>query len=678
MLQFLFVFVLVSEEFLGGNFGAEIVAARTWRASIAHDAKYRDLSGTSLASRVCNGDGSLIQSNEQANLLADINSFLGLPSQEFAVSGLAPGMILSGLCMFLWCMYLCREFRTIWISIEAILQIPRARKTVFSNGRFVAISYFRLGVYLMLRLYRASITACLLWAGQQWLAKTKSITDLILNASALGTILEIDELVFASLLPKKIQAAVYSLEAVKVRYTKAKSQLEGSLIFLGVVAVTLTPIFVWVIPLVDMMQRVKVEFCFGAQNFVVAYNQDSQTTVGLATPSFAVRSENGLSLSERAVLGHTVPTAESTFVGPYDWDLIYFSDDPDSFAQDTVISQASVSAQTTACLDADNWLRRYGPVFTERHMPRFHAAAAMIGRDNATSCAELADKCDDFDSRVLRSVCPRTCDCHLPQANQWFKVPAQGCPDVCREEAATRSQDIQCRDSPVGEDWLSFWDSYPDVMQEHLGVNFSDPNNPVTGAEFVHGIVGFMKTAGCPGLMSVQEEPITRTPWCQGNQLSASLAYICPVSCGCLVEDVPDYCPRSCKACGDVANFPANSNMASCVEAKQLGICGIPEDAAKYCADTCGICNGTSSASTVCPDGPLPAVFGLGSCADVQVFLASLKPIFWGQKFPQLIWAVALVMNACVFQLLYMIPAAAYDAWQPPPESSAALTSFPV
>ena len=35
---------------------------------------------------------------------------------------------------------------------------------------------------------------------------TRSITDLILNASALGTILEIDELVFASLLPKKIQA----------------------------------------------------------------------------------------------------------------------------------------------------------------------------------------------------------------------------------------------------------------------------------------------------------------------------------------------------------------------------------------------------------------------------------------------------------------------------------------
>ena len=368
----------------------------------------------------------------------------------------------------------------------------------------------------------------------------------------------------------------------------------------------------------NMMQQVKVEFCYGAQNFVVAYNQDSQTTVGLVTPSFAVRYENGLSLSERAVLGHTVPTAESTFVGPYDWNLIYFSDDADSFAQDIVISQASVSEQTSNCLDADNWLRRYGSVFTERHMPRFHAAAAMIGRDNATSCAELADKCGDFDSRVLRSVCPRTCGCHLPQANPWFKVPAQGCPSICREEAATRSQGIQCEDSPVGEDWLSFWDSYPDVMQEHLGVNFSDPNNQVTGAEFVHGIGEFMKTAGCTGLMSVQEEPITRTPWCEGSQLSASLAYICPRSCGCWAEDAPDYCPRSCKPCGDVANFPANANMASCVEAKQLGICGIPEEAAKYCAGTCGICNGTANASAVCPDGPLPAVFGLGSCADVQ------------------------------------------------------------
>ncbi|CAE7749752.1 unnamed protein product [Symbiodinium sp. CCMP2592] len=573
MLQFLFVFVLVSEDFLGGGFDAEIAVfwalhleefpefpdlfsdfpennVGTWRASIAHDAKYRDLSGTSLASR--NGDGSLIQSNEPSVLL--------------------------------------------WISMEAILQIPRARKTDFSNGRPVneqhtsrVVGYMQsaaaekpLRVYLTLRLARGPdeqaqppemrfLFACTIF--QLFLVRCygetcfrRSITDLILNASALGTILEIDELVFASLLPKKIQ----------VRYTRAKSQLEGTLILVGVVVVTLAPIFVWVMPLVDIMQQVKSEFCYGAQNFVVAYNQDE-----------------------------------------YDWNLIYFADDPDTFARDTVISQASISDQIVDCLDADDWPRRYGATYTEREIPRFHAAAAMIGRDNATTCAELADKCGDFSSRLLRSVCPLTCGCHLPQANQWFKVPAQGCPNVCRTEATKRSQDIPCRDSPVGDNWLSFWGSYPDVMQEHLGINFSDPNNPITGSEYVHGLATFMQTAGCPGLVSVAQDPITRTDWCQGNTLFASLAYICPLSCGCWADPPPDFCPRSCKACGDEANFPANANIASCVDAKQYGICGVPAEAARYCAGTCGICNGTAN-TAVCPDGPLPDLFGLGTCADVQ------------------------------------------------------------
>ncbi|CAE7274649.1 unnamed protein product [Symbiodinium natans] len=235
-MQVMFIWVLCSPSFVGGEFRLEIAAARAWRASIAHDAKYRDLSGTSLASRVCNGDGSLIQSNEQANLLSDINQFLGNGSESFSRAGLPPGIILSGLCILLWCMYLSKEFRAIWISVEASLQMPRARRTVFNNGRFIAVSYARLVVFLTLRLYRVGVAGLLLYAGQQWLAKTTNITDLILNAAALGTILEIDEVVFSSMLPKKIQAAVYDLEAIKVRYTRVKSQLEAAVVFIGVVA----------------------------------------------------------------------------------------------------------------------------------------------------------------------------------------------------------------------------------------------------------------------------------------------------------------------------------------------------------------------------------------------------------------------------------------------------------
>ncbi|CAE7505208.1 acnB, partial [Symbiodinium microadriaticum] len=81
-MQSLFVLVILSPSFLGEPFESEIQIARTWRANIAHDSKYKDLADTSLASRVCNGDGSLIQSTVQANLLSEIDSFLGIGAKS--------------------------------------------------------------------------------------------------------------------------------------------------------------------------------------------------------------------------------------------------------------------------------------------------------------------------------------------------------------------------------------------------------------------------------------------------------------------------------------------------------------------------------------------------------------------------------------------------------------------
>ncbi|CAE7749771.1 acnB [Symbiodinium sp. CCMP2592] len=274
-MQSLFVVVILSPSFLGEPFESEIQIARTWRANIAHDSKYKDLADTSLASRVCNGDGSLIQSTVQANLLSEIDSFLGISAtgEPFEPSNLQPGTILSGLCILLWCIYLCKEFRAIWVSVEAALQIPRAHVTIFKTGRFVTISWRRLGVYLTLRLARTAVAGCLLYAGIQWLARTTNIADLILNAVALGAILEIDEMIFASLLPKKVQVAIYELEAIQVKYTRAKSQLEGLFIFIMVATLSLAPFFLWVQPLSQTMIAVKKEYCANNQDFVMAFNE---------------------------------------------------------------------------------------------------------------------------------------------------------------------------------------------------------------------------------------------------------------------------------------------------------------------------------------------------------------------------------------------------------------------
>ena len=52
------------------------------------------------------------------------------------------------------------------------------------------------------------IASFLLYGGILWLANTTSIKDLVLNAVALGAILDVDEMFFAALMPKKIQIKI--------------------------------------------------------------------------------------------------------------------------------------------------------------------------------------------------------------------------------------------------------------------------------------------------------------------------------------------------------------------------------------------------------------------------------------------------------------------------------------
>ena len=97
---------------------------------------------------------------------------------------------------------------------------------------------------------------------------------MILNAVALEAILQIDELIFVALYPKKVQTAIYELEPVKIRYTRRSGQLESCLMLFLLATAVSVPFFLWVKPITDMMLTVTVEYCGGDQDFVVSLNQD--------------------------------------------------------------------------------------------------------------------------------------------------------------------------------------------------------------------------------------------------------------------------------------------------------------------------------------------------------------------------------------------------------------------
>ena len=81
-----------------------------------------------------NADGALILSTGQAELIEEINQFLGIDAGDFQLAMVPPGIVLCTLCIMLWCVVLRGELRAIGISIVAAAQIPRSGTTVVRNG----------------------------------------------------------------------------------------------------------------------------------------------------------------------------------------------------------------------------------------------------------------------------------------------------------------------------------------------------------------------------------------------------------------------------------------------------------------------------------------------------------------------------------------------------------------
>lgn len=139
-MQVAFSVIILDENFIGSPFTDHIDNARRWRTSIAHDYTHMDLAKTSLVSRVCSEDGALILSTPQANLIQQINSFLSLGLDQFQPGFFQVGSLLSMLCILLWSLCVYKEYRSIWLTSEAVWRIPRSKCTLFRDNEFHTIS----------------------------------------------------------------------------------------------------------------------------------------------------------------------------------------------------------------------------------------------------------------------------------------------------------------------------------------------------------------------------------------------------------------------------------------------------------------------------------------------------------------------------------------------------------
>ncbi|CAE7333795.1 unnamed protein product [Symbiodinium microadriaticum] len=513
--QAFFSWILLSPEFQGDPFSLQIEIATAWRRSVAHDSMHVDLAQTSLISRVCNDDGALILSTDQASLIRQINSFLGYQkSTDFDQEDASrTGVLLAMLCILLWCLYISNEFRTIWLSLEAVAQLPLKRRTDFHDGRFKAMSWPRFCAYFLLRLLRAAISGALLYAGILWLGATTSISDLIVNAVALGAVLSVDEMVFAALMPKKLQIKIQDLEAIKIRYSRCRSQVEAVCIMLALGGVLAWSYVYIVNPLAQDMETVKRAYCFGNQDFVVGMNEDIQLVFGIRTIPHA--NVSGRTLSQLAVENYIYQEPSMPA------DYISFQSDVQRFDRMVLQTMEESATGFAYCKDLDTLYILDQPdeeivnEFVDLYRPYFWSAAAVLNEPRNSTCLDMVSHCNDAEARMLRQVCGVTCGCADPRSYPVYKVPHKGCSRNCLSNAASPEQPI-CEDIENGAMWKQFWDGYPTVLSSEIGVML-DYNS--TLGQWVLQLIGAMQEFGCAALAfhpELAKEPVTQQRWCDG------------------------------------------------------------------------------------------------------------------------------------------------------------------
>eukprot|EP00439_Symbiodinium_sp_Y106_P059862 s624_g8.t1 len=356
---------------------------------------------------------------------------------------------------------------------------------------------------------RVAIASVLLFGGILWLARTTSIEELMLNAVALNSILDVDEFLFAGMAPIKIQHAIQNVTPIRIRYSRFRSQLESLVHFSALLTLILLSYFLLLVPLSDAMLAVKSELCGGIQRFVVSYNAATQMTIGLATTNFD--DVQNLSYSQTVILAHrdSVPGIASELIG--------FAANHDSFQSEVSRTMEEEATRYPTCIETEV-LKEGSPYYTDPTLQSLAAllinsAAGALGRAGARSCQELQDKCDDPDARLLRMVCGETCGCIDPFSSPWYKVPAQGCAAACLELGRAQLQNHSCQDMPVDDTWRAFWAQYGNVLSHYFG----QPVETTQAFALVNQTLPVLAMGGCPVLVQFPVDHISTTVWCEGT-----------------------------------------------------------------------------------------------------------------------------------------------------------------
>ena len=153
---------------------------RDWRRNTGHAlSEYDEISGRSLAARVCRNEPGLAVSNSQANAFVEISSYLkdGSVFEE-------PGPILMTLCVFVWHVCLIKDISAAMQLIIAAVHM-RGPATKIVAGDLEVLGVRRVLWFSGVQLARVAVAIGLGIGGTILLCRTVSLEGLLRTTVAL-------------------------------------------------------------------------------------------------------------------------------------------------------------------------------------------------------------------------------------------------------------------------------------------------------------------------------------------------------------------------------------------------------------------------------------------------------------------------------------------------------------
>jgi len=540
-LQGLFTYIIYL-DFLTPHDIPDVASMEQWRRTDGHSYANSDkVSGASLVRRVCDGDESLSIAGAQMYSLISIRRFnheYGLGPFQFTI-----GPVLCALASVLWFFCVQAEMQECISFANAVTTIPVGRTRLAHSGdkfALVSMSMYHRVFLLLLTFMRLVIAIVLLIVGVGWLGNTTSIQDVVLNAMALCFVMDLDEMLFETVVPSPTRLIVSDLEPLPRRsFPHWRGTSCSPFITLVLCSAVVSIVMLqFVYPNLETMLEVEGKMCDNNVDFVLDRHEQLGFVAGFTTevPGEAGQDLNTMEAAIREIISGPQPPV---VMGRNYTNVAYTERSFFRSSMSWSVADWTKNVGSPTCDDID---------FSDLPLWIVGVLRQQTGIKDLSSCKDLAGnitKCTSFWTPMVRTYCPETCGCNAVYPSLFLSGPSGGCPrEKCRmRRDYTNGQALAtCSDLPVtvlsdptqkeGRAWQAFFDQYLQVE-----VNESK----VTTASYYSEFIDTLKTWGCEGLKTREYSQM----FCHDTARYSSLAPFCPLACGCHRVHRPD-CPSAC------------------------------------------------------------------------------------------------------------------------------------